>query len=89
MIKLTRATHLHDHVIRLEFSDGSWGDYDMEPLFERGGPMVEPLRDPAYFKRFFIDDGALAWPNGLDLSADALHRRMAEKRLLQRPHAAE
>jgi hypothetical protein len=89
MSKLTRATHLHDRVIRLEFSDGSWGDYDIEPLLERGGPTVEPLRDPTYFKRFFLDDGALAWPNGLDLSAEAVHRRMAEARSLQRPRAAE
>jgi len=51
--------------------------------------MVQPLRDAAFFKRFFIEEGALAWPNGLDLSADSLHRRLAEQGRLQRPRAAE
>jgi hypothetical protein len=51
--------------------------------------MVQPLRDPDYFKRFFLDEGALAWPNGFDLSAESLHRRLAEADRLQRPRAAE
>jgi hypothetical protein len=29
---------------------------------------VEPLRDPAYFARVFLDDGILTWPNGFDPS---------------------
>lgn len=89
MIKLQRATYLHDNVIRLEFSDGTWGDYDASDLIRREGPMVQPLREPAFFKRFFIEEGALAWPNGLDLSAASLHRRLAEQGRLQRPRAAE
>ena len=40
--------------------------------------MTEPLRDPDYFGRRFIERGALAWPNGFDLSAEALHRRLQE-----------
>ena len=89
MIKLRHATHVRDYVIRLEFSDESWGEYDAAPLVRRDAPMVQALKDPAFFRRFFIDEGALAWPNGFDLSPEALHRRLAEQRLLQRPKAAE
>jgi len=89
MIKLQRATHLRDQTIRLEFSDGTSGDYDAAPLIRREGAMVQPLRDPAFFKCFFIEEGALAWPNGFDLGPDGLHRRLAEQGLLQRPRAAE
>jgi hypothetical protein len=89
MIKLRNATHLRDYLIRLEFSDDSWGDYDLAPLVARDGPMIAPLKDRSFFSRFYIDEGALAWPNGFDLSPDALHQRLAEKRLLQRPRAAE
>ena len=36
--------------------------------------MSEPLRDPAFFKRVFIEMGVLTWPNGFDI--DAIHLRM-------------
>lgn len=39
--------------------------------------MVEPLKDPRFFKRVFISLGVLAWPNGFDLDAIQLHREMA------------
>ena len=35
----------------------------------------------------FIEAGALAWPNGLELSADGLHRRLAEAGTLVRKAA--
>ncbi len=38
--------------------------------------MTAPLRDPGFFSRHFIEAGVLAWPNGFDLSASSLHRRL-------------
>jgi hypothetical protein len=38
--------------------------------------LVEPLRDPAFFARVFLDDGILTWPNGFDLDPIALHDEM-------------
>ena len=38
--------------------------------------MVQPLKDPAFFARVFVELGALAWPNGFDLDPIALHDRM-------------
>ncbi|MGD9583290.1 MAG: hypothetical protein AB7V26_06425 [Lysobacterales bacterium] len=38
--------------------------------------MTAPLGDPDFFARCFIEAGALAWPNGFDLSAESLHRRL-------------
>jgi len=40
--------------------------------------LTRPLADPAYFARAFIESGALAWPNGLELSPHALHLRLKE-----------
>jgi hypothetical protein len=37
--------------------------------------MTHPLATPPYFARAFIESGALAWPNGFELSADSLHRQ--------------
>lgn len=41
-----------------------------------------PLRDPQAFSRAFIDNGALAWPNGLELASWTLHREMESAGLL-------
>ena len=65
LIKITGVEHLRDRVLRLTFSDGTIGDYDLSPVVERDAPMVEPLKDPACFARVFLEMGALAWPNGL------------------------
>ena len=32
------------------------------------GPVFAPLRDQAYFERFFIEGGAVTWPNGADIA---------------------
>ena len=88
MIKIVNAEHLRDRVIRLAFNDGMVGEYDLAPIVAHDGPMVRPLRDPAYFQRFFLELGALSWPNGLDLSPAAIHRELAEAGLLRRADAA-
>jgi hypothetical protein len=49
--------------------------------------MVEPLRDPAFFARVFLDDGILTWPNGFDLDAIALHQEMKMAGALRVPAA--
>lgn len=62
--------------LSLVFSDGASGVHDLGWLFGQTGPMIEPLRDPAMFGRVFLENGAVAWPNGLDLSPWALRQRM-------------
>jgi hypothetical protein len=52
-----------------------------------GGPMVEPLRDPAFFARVFLEYGTLTWPNGFDLDAIALHQEMKAAGQLRMPAA--
>ena len=69
MLKLLTARYMGDFQVRLEFSDGTCGDFDGRSLLQRSGSLLEPLRDAAYFQRCFIDAGALCWPNGLELSA--------------------
>jgi hypothetical protein len=71
----------------LRFSDGSTGEYDLGPLLERGGPMVEPLRSPQYFPRVFVEDGVPTWPNGFDLDPIALYLEMRAAGTLRQPAA--
>ena len=73
MIKLTETRYQGEFQVSLRFSDGKEGVFVGRELLKRSGPLLEPLRDEAYFKRFFIDAGALSWPNGLELAPARLH----------------
>jgi DUF971 family protein len=74
MIKILEARYIGDYRIELVFSDDQSGIFDVNAyLSTRQGLLLESLRDEAYLRRFFIDAGALCWPNGLELSPDRLH----------------
>lgn len=87
MIKLVQIRTEPTATVWLAFSDGSTGTWSAADLIARDTVMTRPLADPAYFARAFIDSGALAWPNGFELSPDSLHRRMGDAGLLLRPAA--
>jgi hypothetical protein len=71
------------HVVRDEYR----GQFRIWVLFDDGvestvdfadrlvGPVFEPLKDPQYFERFFLDAGTVAWPNGADIAPETLHER--------------
>jgi len=87
MIKLVAVRPAGDAALDLAFSDGSSGRWSASELIARKTVLTEPLSDPAYFGRAFIEAGALAWPNGLELSPHALHRRLDEAGALKRKAA--
>ena len=74
MIKLIEARYQGQFQVALRFSDGKERLFDGRELLKRSGPLLGPLRDESYFKRLFIDAGALSWPNGLDLSPARMHQ---------------
>jgi hypothetical protein len=82
IVKVTTVTPRNGHELAVTFSDGSSGVFDFSGMIAEGGPMVEPLRDEAFFKRVFIEFGVLAWPNGFDIDAIGLHRDMKKLGLL-------
>jgi hypothetical protein len=87
MIKLTSLEPAGDSELALHFSDGSHGLWSAAALIARETELTRPLADPTYFRRAFIQGGAVAWPNGLELSAPSLHRRLAEAGTLVREAA--
>lgn len=87
MIKLIRIQPEGDATLSLAFSDGSSARWSAAELIARETVMTRPLADPAYFARAFIEAGALAWPNGFELSAHSLHRRLGESGALIRSAA--
>jgi hypothetical protein len=72
MNEVTKLEYLGGCRLHVTFSDGATGEHDFSALVARDGPMVEPLRDPAYFARVFLEHGAPTWPNGFDMCPDWL-----------------
>jgi len=80
---ITNAEHLGDYRLRITFADGVVTEIDLaERLRGEVGPMLAPLKDPAFFARVTVDRelGTVVWPNGADLAPDALHERAVSAR---------
>lgn len=87
LVDVVRVEPRGGYRVWVAFSDGTEGERDFADMIAEGGEMVEPLRDPAFFARVFLDDGILTWPNGFDLDSIALHMEMKERSLLRRTAA--
>jgi hypothetical protein len=79
---VVEAEHCGRFRLRVVFNDGSENTIDFERWLD--GPMFEALKVPAFFKRYFIDGGTIAWPNGADIAPETLYaepgRRRPDKR---------
>ena len=73
-IKLLVANYIGERRFAVSFSDGSSGVLDIgKYLMTRSGPLLLPLAEEAYLRRGFVEAGALAWPNGLEISPERLY----------------
>ena len=68
---VTEARYRGGFRIHLTFNDNSEGTLDFRHWLE--GPIFEPLKDPVQFRRFFLDGGTVAWPNGADIAPETLY----------------
>lgn len=88
MIKLIAIEPKASTSLLLRFSDGAWGVFDFARYIEANTEMTAPLGKPAFFAKHFIEAGALAWPNGFDLSAESLYCKLQEAGELHRDAVA-
>ena len=86
-VDVIRLKPLEGHKLWLRFSNGREGIRDLSQYIASGGPMVEPLKDQAFFARVFIESGAPAWPNGFDLDPINLCMGLRDAKLLSPANA--
>ena len=68
---VVRAEYRGDFRIRVVFNDGVDATLDFAGWLD--GPVFEPLKNPSFFVRFFVEGGTIAWPNGADIAPETLH----------------
>jgi Protein of unknown function (DUF2442) len=74
LIRIHRVEVLHDFNVRLEFTDGTTREIDLEPYLH--GQVFESLRnDPEAFRTVHVDgrSGTIVWDNGADIDPDVLY----------------
>ena len=80
-LEVTAAEHVQGCRLRVQFNNGESGVVDLsEALW---GPVFEPLRDLAAFKkRFSVSEvfHTVCWQNGADLAPECLREKMLEQR---------
>lgn len=69
---VTSARRVRGFIIATRFDDGTEKHVDISQWFK--GPVFKPLKDPDFFRKFFIEAGTLAWPNGVDIAPEALYQ---------------
>jgi hypothetical protein len=73
IIHVTRVQVVGAHALELAFDNGVRKRVNLRP--ELYGPIFEPLRDPVYFAKAYLDPDSrtVTWPNGADFAPDFLY----------------
>ena len=72
-VLVRKLKHVGGHRFWVEFTDGMAGEWDYSRIKDKPGLMAAPLHDEAYVARAFLEMGAPTWPNGWDVSPEALY----------------
>ena len=62
-----------ENKIKLLFSDGITKIVDFAPFLKSTRKLITPLQDEDYFKKFYVDEITICWPNGLDFAPELLY----------------
>lgn len=65
------AEYVSGYTVRLWFDNGIEKTVDCAKWLK--GELFEPLKDTAYFQKFFLDGWTIAWPNGADIAPETLY----------------
>jgi hypothetical protein len=68
---VVRAQYRGTYRIHVTFNDRSEGTIDFRRWLK--GPVFDPIKDLDYFRRFFVEGGTVAWPNGADIAPETLY----------------
>ena len=77
LVRIVTVKPLEDFIVRLEFTDGTKREVDLEPYLR--GKVFEILRnDINAFRAVKVDErmGTIVWENGADIDPDVLYHNL-------------
>ena len=78
-------TNSETFVIRVVYTDGKVYEVSLQNLFSKPKNLAAEVLRGNLFERCFIEGGALAWANGLELCPDAMRIWGEEVKSLKKP----
>lgn len=66
------ARYVGEYRIHVVFSNGEERIADFSK-WGLGRGVYKPLKEKAYFKKFFVDGWTISWPNGADIAPETLY----------------
>jgi len=66
------AKYVGDYKIHVTFNNGEERVADFSK-WGIGQGVYKPLKQKAYFKKFFVDGWTISWPNGADIAPETLY----------------
>jgi hypothetical protein len=73
-MRVKKSEYIKDYKIKLLFSDGVTKIVDFEPILNSERKLLAPLLDLKYFKKFYVDEITICWPNELDFAPEVLYK---------------
>lgn len=67
-------------VIKLKYANGASGEVELSDIFVNPKNLVAEIIKGDLFTQCFVENGALARPNGFEMCPDALLQRMNRKK---------
>jgi hypothetical protein len=71
-IQRVLAADAETFVVGLAYADGSTVEISLASLFQSPRGLAAEVMRGNLFEKCYVESGALAWPNGLELCPDAL-----------------
>lgn len=72
MPRVIDAEYVGEYRLSIGFTDGKTAVIDFANWLDGG--IFEPLKEQAYFRKFFVDGWTVSWPNGADIAPETLYQ---------------
>ncbi|MCX5807034.1 MAG: DUF2442 domain-containing protein [Proteobacteria bacterium] len=76
MVKIISVEPLVDYKLKIEFSNGKKGVFDVSPYIDKG--VFNELKEQSYFCSVRPAFGGIMWPHEQDFSADTVEYELQE-----------
>lgn len=79
-IKAIRSVARENLSVTLVYTDRCKGTFSLKHIFSPPRGIAEDVIKGGFFEKCFVENGALAWANGLELCPDAIRLWIREQK---------